>query len=83
MAPIAAMDTIEDWVKGTLERKCLQDYDGKERVGVLLPKRDMCNHSLNTARKRLSVSRMRENFMSGSRRQGMETRHGYGIEALS
>jgi len=26
---------------------------------------------------------MRENFMSGSMWQGMETRHGYGIEALS
>ena len=26
---------------------------------------------------------MRENLMSGSKRQGMETRHGYGTEALS
>jgi hypothetical protein len=39
--------------------------------------------SLKTARIRLSESRMRENRMSGSRWQGMETRHGGGIEALS
>jgi len=40
-------------------------------------------NNLKAPGRRLSVSRMRENFMSGSRRQGMETRHGYGIEALS
>jgi hypothetical protein len=38
---------------------------------------------LKTARRRLSVSRMRENIMSGSKWQGMETRHGDGSEALS
>jgi hypothetical protein len=38
---------------------------------------------LNTPRRRLSVSRMRENLMSGSRWQGMETRYGVGVEALS
>ena len=38
---------------------------------------------LKTARRRLSGSRMRENRMSGSRWQGMETRHGGGTEALS
>jgi len=38
---------------------------------------------LKTARRRLSVSRMRENLMSGSMWQGMETRHGDGTEALS
>jgi hypothetical protein len=39
--------------------------------------------SLKTARRRLSVSRMRENLTSGSKWQGMETRHGDGTEALS
>ena len=39
--------------------------------------------SLNTARRRLPESRMRENLMSGSMWQGMETRHGDGTEALS
>jgi hypothetical protein len=39
--------------------------------------------SSKTARRRLSESRMRENRMSGSRWQGMETRHGGGTEALS
>jgi hypothetical protein len=38
---------------------------------------------LKTARRRLSESRMRENLMSGSMWQGMETRQGYDIEALS
>ena len=38
---------------------------------------------LKTARRRLSGSRMRENLMSGSKWQGMETRHGDGTEALS
>jgi hypothetical protein len=39
--------------------------------------------SSKTARRRLSESRMRENRMSGSMWQGMETRHGGGTEALS
>jgi hypothetical protein len=38
---------------------------------------------LNAPRRRLSESRMRENLMSGSRWQGMKTRQGDGIEALS
>ena len=42
----------------------------------------MCK-ALKTARRRLSVSRMRENLTSGSRWQGMETRQGDGTEALS
>jgi len=41
------------------------------------------HQSLNTARRRLPESRMRENLTSGSRWQGMETRHGDGTEALS
>jgi hypothetical protein len=42
----------------------------------------MVNH-LKAPRRRLSVSRMRENLMSGSMWQGMETRQGDGTEALS
>jgi hypothetical protein len=43
----------------------------------------MQRQTLKTARRRLSVSRMRKNLMSGSMWQGMETRHGDGTEALS
>ena len=46
-----------------------------EKVGTM--------NVLNTPGRRLSVSRMRENLMSGSMWQGMETRHGDGTEALS
>jgi hypothetical protein len=38
---------------------------------------------LKAPRRRLSESRMRENLTSGSKWQGMETRHGDGTEALS
>ena len=38
---------------------------------------------LNAPRRRLSESQMRKNLMSGSRWQGMKTRQGDGIEALS
>ena len=78
-----AMGTITKRVAGALEWECIYDYDREQRVGVLLPERDL-RQTLNTARRRrLSESRMRENLMSGSMRQGMETRYGVGIEALS
>jgi hypothetical protein len=53
-----------------------------ERVGAVLPEWKM-RKFLKTARRRLSESRMGENLMSGSMWQGMETRQGDGIEALS
>ena len=45
--------------------------------------KDEAMNVLNTPRRRLSESRMRENLMSGSMWQGMETRYGVGTEALS
>ena len=68
------MASGKDRVSRTLERTCFSGFDYSTWTGLLLPNRSMCGQALKAAGRRLSESRMRENLMSGSMWQGMETR---------
>ena len=68
------MGSGKDRVSWALERTCLSGFDDATWIGILLPTRNMCGQTLKAPGRRLSESRMRENLMSGSMWQGMETR---------
>ena len=71
------MASGKDRVSWTLERACFSGLDNSTWTGLLLPTRSMCGQTLKAIGRRLSESRMRENLMSGSMWQGMETRRSW------